>query len=103
VLGRSYKPNVGDWRETSGLALVDGLLRLGARVTAVDPHVEELVLPRGLRLADLPDEAMLGDADLVVMATNHDRFNYEIVAAASGRVLDTRHRLSTAAPGVHRL
>lgn len=41
VLGLAYKPDTGDARESPAVRVVDGLLRLGAEVRAVDPHVVE--------------------------------------------------------------
>ncbi len=37
---------------------------------------------------------MLSGADLVVIVTDHDDFDYELVTRASRRVLDTRGRLA---------
>jgi UDP-N-acetyl-D-glucosamine dehydrogenase len=104
VLGISYKPNVGDARETPALPLIELLLGLGAEVVAVDPHVqEELDLPAGAVHERHLTEELVDNADLVLIVTDHDAFDYELVAQRSRRVLDTRHRLSGSLPNVERL
>jgi UDP-N-acetyl-D-glucosamine dehydrogenase len=104
VLGLSYKPNVGDAREAPSAPIIRQLVQLGAEVVAVDPYVDET---SGLDIAtaelrpDL-DEALLGSADLTVIVTDHDDFDYELVAARSSRILDTRARLAPG-PRIERL
>jgi UDP-N-acetyl-D-glucosamine dehydrogenase len=99
VLGVSYKPNVGDARETPATPMIAQLVELGAEVIAVDPHVDPAVdlghLDAKL-VADL-DESLLATSDLAVIITDHDAFDYEMVVRAAPRVLDTRDRI----PGRH--
>jgi UDP-N-acetyl-D-glucosamine dehydrogenase len=45
--------------------------------------------------------AEVGDADLVVVATDHDDFDYDALVARASAVLDTRHR--TRGPNVEHL
>jgi UDP-N-acetyl-D-glucosamine dehydrogenase len=104
ILGLSYKANVGDAREAPSAPLIRQLLNFGAEVVAVDPYVDETC---GLDLGGVElrtgfDEAFLREADLVVVVTDHDAFDYELIARASPRVLDTRARLA-AAPHIERL
>ena len=92
VLGLAYKRNTGDARESPAVAVVERLLALGAEVRAADPHVVEDHVDRRVPRVDAsPDE--LRAADAVVLLVDHDRFDYGAVAACSGYVLDTRHRL----------
>lgn len=103
VLGLAYKPNVGDWRESPSLPLVQELVRLGAHVTAVDPYVESVVLPPTVTLNPVADEAALAGSDLAVIVTDHDSFDYDALLENAPLVLDTRNRLTAWAPNVHRL
>jgi UDP-N-acetyl-D-glucosamine dehydrogenase len=93
VLGLAYKPDTGDARESPAVRVVDGLLRLGAEVRAVDPHVVESspVDPRVIR-TEL-DEQELAAADAVVLLTDHSAFDFDLVVEHARFVLDTRHRL----------
>jgi UDP-N-acetyl-D-glucosamine dehydrogenase len=104
VLGISYKPNVGDARESPALPLIELLVGLDALVVAVDPHVEErLDLPDGVVQTTTLTGELLERADIVLVVTDHDAFDYDEVARRSRRILDTRHRLQGSLPNVERL
>ena len=93
LLGVAYKRNSSDARESPAVELIGHLVRDGAVVTVVDPHVVEDVLPDGdVRRAAL-SAAELAAQDAVVLMTDHDAFDYESVLAHAPYVLDTRHRL----------
>ena len=93
VLGLAYKRNSSDARESPAAALIGFLLREGADVTVADPHVvEQSFLSPCVRRVDLCQDE-LERADVVVLVTDHDAFDYELVAAHAGCVLDTRHRM----------
>jgi UDP-N-acetyl-D-mannosaminuronic acid dehydrogenase/UDP-N-acetyl-D-glucosamine dehydrogenase len=62
-------------------------------VGVVDSHVEQHRCPPGIKLIDLAEHS-LSQADAVVLLTDHDDVDYELVERASRCVLDTRHRLS---------
>lgn len=93
VLGLAYKKNSGDAREAPAVALIDLLVREGAAVAVADPHVvEELPLPAAVRRVALDTPEVVA-ADAVVLVTDHDAFDYEMVTQRAGYVLDTRHRV----------
>ena len=74
------------------MVVADRLLALGADVRAADPHVVEgHVSPHVVRVDATPDE--VAQADLVVLLTDHDEFDYPMVEASAEAVFDTRHRL----------
>lgn len=96
LLGLAYKKNTGDARESPAKAVADRLLNLDADVRAADPHVAEgHVDKRVLRVDATADE--LHAADLVVLLTDHDAFDYDLVASNARRILDGRRRLAAAA------
>jgi UDP-N-acetyl-D-glucosamine dehydrogenase len=94
LLGLAYKKNTGDARESPSLPVSRLLLDMGARVKAADPHVVETsaVDPRLARV-DLTARE-LSSADLVVLLTDHDAFDYDLVTRHACLVLDCRHRLT---------
>ena len=100
VLGLSYKKNSSDARETPATGVIEGLLELGAEVHVHDdhasPHTLDVVAPR---VALTSDE--LSAADAVVLVTDHDDFDYDLVVGHATYVLDTRNRLR--APNVEPL
>jgi nucleotide sugar dehydrogenase len=93
LLGLSYKSNSGDIRESPAVRVAQLLVKQGADVRASDPHIEVHRFDNpGVRLVDLtPEEVSVSDA--VVILTDHDVFDYELLHDAPGFVLDTRHRL----------
>lgn len=100
VLGVAYKKNSNDARETPATELITGLLALGADVRVHDPHVEDYppydLVPR----VELT-EAEVQSSDVVVLVTDHDAVDYDLVLANADYVFDARHRLN--APGVEHL
>jgi UDP-N-acetyl-D-glucosamine dehydrogenase len=101
VLGLAYKRNSSDARESPAIAIIERLLAHGADVAVVDPHVVEDVATSTAARRTTLDAAELGAADLVVLVTDHDAFDYELVGAHARHLLDTRHRLD--GPGVEHL
>lgn len=93
ALGVSYKPNVGDTRETPATAVIEQLVALGAQVTAVDAHVKDTTRFAGAPLVATADDDLIRTCDLVVVLTDHDDVNYETIVKLAPRVLDTRARL----------
>jgi UDP-N-acetyl-D-glucosamine dehydrogenase len=91
VMGVAYKRNIDDMRESPALDVMLLLLRRGAIVTYSDPHVPRLRLD-GLQL-DAQPEAAAGDADCVVIITDHAAFDYAALVERARLIVDTRNAL----------
>lgn len=93
VLGIAYKKNVDDMRESPSVELMEILQAKGALVEYSDPHVP--VFPRmrehffELSSVELSAEK-LQSYDCVLLATNHDDFNYDQILKNSKLIVDTR-------------
>jgi UDP-N-acetyl-D-glucosamine dehydrogenase len=87
LLGMSYKPGVGDTRESPALKIFKLLQELGAAVSYHDPHVPSLP-ELGVSSSALDSE--MEAADLVVIVTAHPEIDYRRVAADARLVLDFR-------------
>jgi UDP-N-acetyl-D-mannosaminuronic acid dehydrogenase/UDP-N-acetyl-D-glucosamine dehydrogenase len=94
VLGLAYKAGTGDVRESPALRIVELLTELGAEVQVVDSHVEAHRCPPGIRLVELT-AARVHDADAVVLVTDHDDVDYDLLDQDHTWVLDTRRRLTS--------
>ncbi|MGB6220431.1 nucleotide sugar dehydrogenase [Haloferula sp.] len=99
LMGLAYKPNVDDMRESPTFALMDGFKRLGAEITYHDPHVPVVGPTREhmdwAGMESLPwTEENLRVQDCVVIATKHDAFNLEELAAWSDLIVDTRNAMA---------
>ncbi len=87
VIGVSYKPGVGDIRESPALKIISLLRDLGGEVVYHDPHVPELSEPD---LRSTPLEEALERSDLVVIVTAHPEVDHSLIAQRARRVLDLR-------------
>jgi UDP-N-acetyl-D-glucosamine dehydrogenase len=87
LLGVSYKPGVGDTRESPALKIASLLQGLGAQIGYHDPHVPTLP-EHGLQ--STPLQELLADADLAVIVTAHPSVDHELVARKARLVLDLR-------------
>ena len=96
LLGLAYKKNTGDARESPATRVAELLIEMGAQLSAADPHVVETVAAiADVRRVELtPEEVQAADA--VVLLTDHDEFDLEMVRQNAKYVLDTRHRLAGA-------
>jgi len=75
ILGLSFKPNTSDIRESSSIAIIQGLLAMGAKVRAFDPGAMEetrAVLPEIGYGKDAYDVAE--GADALVLVTEWNQF-----------------------------
>jgi UDP-N-acetyl-D-glucosamine dehydrogenase len=101
VLGVSYKPGVGDIRESPALKIIELLKGLGADVFYHDRHVPSL---NEFALRSRPLDEVVAEADLTLIVTAHPGVDYDGVAQRARLVLDLRGvtRASDAA-GVARL
>ncbi|QIZ99608.1 nucleotide sugar dehydrogenase [Leifsonia sp. PS1209] len=95
LVGLSYKRNTGDIRESPSLRLIDVLADLGAEIIGVDDRVEDYRWPAGIERASYT-EATISSADAVVLITDHDDFDLDLLNSATVPVLDTKNRLSGA-------
>jgi UDP-N-acetyl-D-glucosamine dehydrogenase len=93
VLGVAYKPNVSDLRESPALDVIGLLRQKGATVNYHDPYVAE-VRHESIQLKSVTDlESAVGQADCVVITTNHDAYPWKKILQWSRLVVDTRNAL----------
>lgn len=99
VLGLAYKKNVPDIRESPSLKLLELIRERGADVAYHDPFVPEVPKTReymslcGMKSVDW-SEATLRGTDAVVIATDHDAFDYAALGRWAPLVLDTRNAMA---------
>ncbi|HEY7476718.1 MAG TPA: nucleotide sugar dehydrogenase [Actinomycetota bacterium] len=91
ILGVTYKPDVGDIRESPAVQTMELLYRRGADVRFHDFYVHEVPLNGGSAtcVTDLMGE--LRDSDLVVFLTPHSQYDLEAIADRARRIFDTRN------------
>lgn len=103
VLGIAYKKNVDDMRESPSAELMELLSEKGAVVEYSDPHVPVFKKMRRYSF-QLTSVALAPETiacyDLVLLATDHDRFDYEMIQAHAKVLVDTRGRYAKGLPNV---
>ncbi|MFN0132406.1 MAG: nucleotide sugar dehydrogenase [Phycisphaerales bacterium] len=98
VIGLAYKPNIDDVRETPALEIISILQDRGAKVSYHDPHVPTYPRmrkyePQPLRSQPLTRER-LAACDCVLIVTNHDGIDYDLIGSAAPLVVDTRNAMA---------
>lgn len=103
VLGVAYKKDIEDLRMSPALRVMELLEEKGAVIEYHDPFVSEASWShngRSRRWKGLPlDAARLGQADAVLVLTDHSSVDYGLVAREARLVVDTRNALKKVAAG----
>jgi len=93
VLGIAYKKNVDDMRESPSVQVMELLRTAGAELDYSDPHVAEFPRMREhhfeLKSVPLTPES-LAAYDCVALLTDHDEFDYGMIAEHSALLVDSR-------------
>jgi UDP-N-acetyl-D-glucosamine dehydrogenase len=93
VLGIAYKKNVGDMRESPSVKIIDLLIKKGAITSYSDPHVPVFPKMRDyfFELESIKlSSTSLKTFDAVVLATDHDAFDYDLIMKNSSLIIDSR-------------
>lgn len=93
ILGIAYKKNIDDCRESPAFEVMKQLSQLGAKISYSDPfipeipHNEHFYLP--LKSVALSPSSLAG-FDCVILITDHQKFDYEMIKQSSQLIVDTR-------------
>tara|TARA_B100001093_G_C26785635_1_gene996529 strand:+ start:218 stop:1522 length:1305 start_codon:yes stop_codon:yes gene_type:complete len=93
ILGLSYKKNIDDTRESPALEIIKILLKNEALVDYSDPFFPTFPKTRKLSLKTKSisiNKKNLNQFDLVILVTNHDSYDYELIHKESKLIVDTR-------------
>jgi UDP-N-acetyl-D-glucosamine dehydrogenase len=102
VLGIAYKKNVDDMRESPAVEIMELIEAKGGIVAYSDPHVP--VFPKMREhFFELSSECLtaetLASFDALVLATDHDKFDYELIKQHAKLIVDSRGKYR--APAAH--
>ena len=96
LLGLAYKADIDDTRESPSFELIERLRAIGAMVDYSDPYLPRTVPVRkhDLRMesVELTPESV-ASYDLILIATAHRVFDYELLAEHAAVVVDTRNAM----------
>ena len=103
VLGIAYKKNVDDMRESPSVELMELLRDKGAVVEYSDPHVLKFPKMRehsfDLKSVSL-NAKTIAEYDAVLLATDHDDFDYQLIKENAPILVDTRGRYKEEFPAL---
>ncbi|RST74190.1 nucleotide sugar dehydrogenase [Siminovitchia acidinfaciens] len=103
VLGVAYKKDVDDYRESPVLPILERLDKSGAEWRVSDYLIPEFKMNgEHISTVDLTVEE-IENSDLVLIATNHTIFNYDLIEAKSELILDTRNSYEKISDKIHKL
>lgn len=95
VLGIAYKKNVDDMRESPSVMLMEKLRDLGADISYSDPHRPTFPIMREhhFKLSSVPlTPENVSAYDCVLLATDHDKFDYAMIKEKAKLIVDSRGR-----------
>ena len=87
IIGVSYKPGVGDLRQSPALKIIRLLSEAGGQIVYHDEHVPELAEHA---LGSEPLEAVLDGADVAAIVTAHPGLDLDLVVRSAPIVVDFR-------------
>ncbi len=96
VIGLAYKKNISDIRESPSFALIELLQEKGVNVEFHDPFVDEIPPTRehaalaGRKSVALTRENIKA-TDAIVISTDHDNIDYQMLAENAALVIDSRN------------
>ena len=93
ILGIAYKKNIDDMRESPAVVIMDILSKKGAKINYSDPHI--LKFPKIRKYSFNLDSVILTpkkleDFDIIILTTDHDSFDYELILKHGKVIVDTR-------------
>ena len=95
ILGVGYKKNIDDIRESASISLAKLLAKNFKNISFSDPHVKNIkeksfTNKKSLNLSS----KTLKSHDIVILMTDHDKFNYPMIYKNSKKIIDCRGRYS---------
>jgi len=94
ILGAAYKKNIDDLRESPALKLIEIFLEKGFKVDYSDPFIPILPKTRKYKFDMISvrlNKKKLKNYDAVLLCTDHDDFDYDMIAENNSLIIDTRN------------
>lgn len=105
ILGLAYKRNVDDARESPSVEIMELLRAKGCNVAYSDPHIPKFPKMRAHSF-DLSSQTLTREAvksyDALILATDHEKFDYDILLDSASLIVDTRGKFDKNARNVVR-
>ena len=90
IIGVAYKKDLGDWRESPAIHIINRLLEDGVDIAYHDPFVDEIYI-NNQKFHSIPlNNETLASPELVIITTDHSKIDYINLINNARAVLDTR-------------
>lgn len=96
ILGLSYKKNIDDIRESPSLEIINFFKKNNFSIDYSDPFFLKIPKMRNYSFnfkGKIISKKMLKNYAAVIIATDHDKFNYNLILKYSNIIIDTRGKL----------
>ena len=93
VIGIAYKKNIDDCRESPSFQIISDLIKKKAKVSYYDPYIKKLPVTRkfNIKLNSIElTRQNLTNNDAVLIHTDHDNINYNLIKKYSKKIFDSR-------------
>ena len=92
-MGLSYKKNLDDIRESASIKLIDKLHKKNIKnISFYDPYIKEEMLDKKIKKINYLNSNVLINFDIVILMTDHDMFDYDLIKKKSKLIIDCRGR-----------
>ena len=93
ILGLSYKKDLDDFRESASIKLINKLTKKGIKKISIhDPYVEDKISIKKIQKIKFLNPKILKSFDIVVLMTDHDLFDYDLIKNNAKLIIDCRGR-----------
>ena len=94
LIGVSYKKNIEDTRESASIKILEELLRNKFLIDYCDPYNKKILLnsnnERKHLFSKKFSKALIKKYNLIVIATDHDKFDYNVIKNSKKIIIDLR-------------
>jgi UDP-N-acetyl-D-glucosamine dehydrogenase len=106
ILGLAYKKDIDDVRESPSIELIEILKEKGAKIDYNDPYIPgtHKMREHDLKMKSRPLSAkMLRGYDIVMIATDHSCYDYNMIVKNAKLVVDTRNATANVKKGRNKI
>lgn len=95
IMGVAYKKNIDDLRESPAEKLIELISELGGNINYADPYVNVYSTHDSTFTSVELNKNNISNYDAVLLVTDHDSFDYEMIKDHAKLIIDTRGRYSS--------
>ncbi|WP_171779423.1 nucleotide sugar dehydrogenase [Clostridium acetobutylicum] len=91
ILGIAYKKDIDDYRESPAIRIIENFELEGAKVSFYDPHISVYKYKNKEHYGIDISKSKLMDFDLVIITTDHSKYDYKFIQQNSNFIFDVRN------------